>query len=143
MLGQEDHQLLGDVDGHRHGLDLVVLLVLEAPFDGVDLGRDAEAGEGLGQADHEGVTLALVGEVGEVATVHGDDQGGAVVDDHPALEVEDAASGGLDGDLAVAVGGGLERERVRGHDLQVPEPGEERDEAAEHDEAEHAHPQAG
>src|SRR5690606_32861793 len=65
-----------------------------------------------------------------------------VVDEHPAVAVEDPPAGGGDLDLPDPVGLGDDLVVLGGHDLQVPEAGEKRGEHAEHHEPEDGDAQA-
>ena len=88
--------------------------------------------------------VAFVGlQLLELLRVHGDDQRGAVVDQHPALGIEQATAGRLLLDDAHPVVGGLDLAALGRHHLQVVEAGEQGREQREHHDAEDAQPQAG
>ena len=72
VLRQVHHEVLADVGGHRHRLEVVVLEVGEALLDGVGLGGRAELGEGGGQLRHEGLAVGRL-ELVVGPAVDGDD----------------------------------------------------------------------
>ena len=140
-LGQVDVEGLGNVDGDGHGLELAVLGVGQPALDAIDLGRDAEVGQLVGQAQDQVVALGLV-HVGQDLLVDGHDQRGAVVDQHPPLGIEDAPPRGLLGDDPEPVLGRHLLVLVGRHDLEEPDAGEQGGEEREHDDAQDAQAQA-
>ncbi len=140
-LGQEDHEVFRDVDGHRHRLQRAVLRIVQAALDRGDLGGDARRGQLLREPQQQVVALGGL-EVLQAERIDGDHQGCAVVDEHAALRVEDATAGRLLLDGAHPVVGGLDLAFVGRHDLQVVEAGEEGGEEREDDDAQDAEAQA-
>ena len=94
--------------------------------DGLVLGGGLEAAEGgLDLVDGDVEALGDEGEIGvEVLDLLAEEvagDGGVVVDEEAAFAVEEAASGGEDGDLADAVGFGEDAVAVGSYDLEAPE----------------------
>src|SRR5207237_4929951 len=84
----------------------------------------------------------VVALLGELAAVDHDGVGHPVVDEHPALAVEDAAARRLGGDKAHPVALGLDAVARGREDLEVPEADEQCREQRHDDHAHDAQPEA-
>ena len=133
VLPDVDERLLGDVVGHRNGLERAVPGVVDALLE--DGHRDLDEGGQVG--DH------VVGLLAQLGLVDGDGGHDPVADQDLAVAVEDPAPGGLGVDEAHAVELGFFLVGGGGQDLQVPQAGQQGAEQGDHDHAQDPHAQAG
>ena len=131
VLPDVDDGRLGDVLGHRHGLEGAVALVVDALL---------EVGNGYADERRE-LGQHLVAVLAELLPADDDGIRDLVVHDHATLAVEDAPARRLRVDRAHPVDVGLDAIAGRGQDLQVPQPGQEGGEEGDDDDANHSQPQ--